>query len=73
MNFKEELCSCQHFLVDSELERAKHKVSNYATQNFNAANVEEQLGHFPNKLNRSKSESSLWVHFEKHRWKIQNF
>ena len=28
----EELRSCQHFLVDSELDRAKHKVFNYAVE-----------------------------------------
>ena len=29
---KEELRSCQHFFVDSQPERARHKVFNYATQ-----------------------------------------
>ena len=29
---REELTSCQHFLVDSELERARHKVFNYAVE-----------------------------------------
>ena len=29
---REELRSCQHFLVDSELERARHKVFNYAVE-----------------------------------------
>ena len=29
---REELRSCQHFLVESELERARHKVFNYAVE-----------------------------------------
>ena len=32
---KEELPLCEYFLVDSELQRARHKVSNYAIQNLN--------------------------------------
>ena len=34
-SLKEELRSCQHFLVDSELERARHKVFNYAVETLN--------------------------------------
>ena len=33
VNIEEELRSCQHLLVDSELERALHKVFNYAREN----------------------------------------
>ena len=29
-SLREELRFCQHFLVDSELQRARHKVFNYA-------------------------------------------
>ena len=29
---REELSSCQHFLVESEFERARHKVFNYAVE-----------------------------------------
>ena len=32
---KEELRSCQHFLMDSELERARHKVFNYEAETLN--------------------------------------
>ena len=35
MNLKEELLSCQSFLVNSELERTRHKVFNYAEENLN--------------------------------------
>ena len=31
-SLREELRSCQHFLVDSEIERSKHKVFNYAVE-----------------------------------------
>ena len=47
---REELRSCQHFLVDSELERARHKVIIYAIQNLNAEIVDEKLDHFFNNL-----------------------
>ena len=48
---KEEWRSFQHFLVDSELERARHKVHNYAVETLNETIVNEKLDHFFNKLN----------------------
>ena len=50
MKLKEELRSCQHFLVDFELDWAGHKVFNYARENFNAKILDEKLDHFFNKL-----------------------
>ena len=47
---REELRSCQHFLVDSELENARHKVFNYAVETLNETVVNEKLDHFFNKL-----------------------
>ena len=47
---KEELRSCQQILMDSELERARHKVLNYAVETFNETIVKEKLDHFFNKL-----------------------
>ena len=47
---REELRSCQHFLVDSELDRARHKVFNYAVETLNETVVNEKLDHFFNKL-----------------------
>ena len=44
----EELHSCQHFLVDSELERARRKVFNYAVESLNETIVNEKLDHFFN-------------------------
>ena len=42
----EELHSRQLFLVDSELERARHKVFNYAVETLNETIVNEKLDHF---------------------------
>ena len=72
---REELRSCQHFLVDSELETARHKVFNYAVETLNETAVNEKLDHFFNNLKKgSKSEHGFWFHFEKHRrWKVQIF
>ena len=42
----EELRCCQHFLVGSELERARHKVFNYAVETLNETTVNEKLDHF---------------------------
>ena len=40
---REELRSCLHFLVDSEHERARHKVLNNAIENLNAEIVDKKL------------------------------
>ena len=45
---REELRSCQHFLVDSELERARVKVFNYAVEFLNETIVNEKLDPFFN-------------------------
>ena len=47
---REELRSCQHFLMDSEIERARHKVLNYAIGNLNAEYFDKKLAHFFNNL-----------------------
>ena len=47
---REELRSCQHFLVDSELERARHKVFNYAVETLNETILNEKLDRFFNSL-----------------------
>ena len=44
-SLREELRSCQHFLVDSELERARHKVFNYAVETLNEAIMIEKRDH----------------------------
>ena len=45
VNLKEELHSCQYFLMDSEFERARYKVFNYAVENLNENIVNETLDH----------------------------
>ena len=49
-NLKKELRSYQHFLVDSKLERARHKVFIYAIENLNAKILDEKRDHFSNNL-----------------------
>ena len=44
-SLKEELRSCQFILVDSDFERVRHKVFNYAIENLNATAVDEKLDH----------------------------
>ena len=47
---REELLSCQHLLVVSELEKTRHKVFNYAVETRNETIVNEKLDHFFNNL-----------------------
>ena len=47
---REELRCCQHFLMDSELERARHKVFNYAVETLNETIVNEKLDYFFNNI-----------------------
>ena len=47
---REELGSCQPFLVDSELERARRKIINYAVETFKETIVNEKVDHFFNNL-----------------------
>ena len=49
-SMREDLRSCQKFLVDSELERATHKVFNYAVETLNETIVNEKLDHFLSNL-----------------------
>ena len=50
LRLRKELRSCQQVLVDSELERARHKVFNYAEETFIETIVNEKLDHFFNNL-----------------------
>ena len=47
---REELRSCQHFLVDSQFERARQKVFKYAVETLKETIVDEKLDHFFNNL-----------------------
>ena len=42
-SLREELRCCQHFLVNSELERERHKVFNYGVETLNETVVNEKL------------------------------
>ena len=64
---REELRSCQHFLVDSEFERARHRVFNYAVETLNETIVNEKRPFFQKFEMCSKSESGFWIQFEKYR------
>ena len=57
---REELRSCQRFLVDSELKRARNKVFNYAIENLNAENANRKLDQF---FNNSKSAAKVNLAF----------
>ena len=46
IRFVEELHSCQHFLVDSEFERSRQKLLNYAIKNINVTKVDKKLDRF---------------------------
>ena len=50
---REELRSCEPFLVDSKLERVRHKVFNYAVETLNEIIVNEKLDHFFNNLKKA--------------------
>ena len=45
-SLREELCSCQHSLVDSELKRARHRVFNNTVETPNVTIVNEKLDQF---------------------------
>ena len=47
---RDKLCSCQHFLVDSELEREGHKLFNYAVETLQETIVNDKIDHFFNNL-----------------------
>ena len=63
MNLKEELRSCHHFLVESELEQARHKMFKYAMKNLDATIVDESLDHFFNNLKYTTKMNLVVVSF----------
>ena len=62
-SLREELRSCQHVLVDSELEKASHKVFNYAVETLNETVVNEKLDHFFNNLKCAAKVNLLLASF----------
>ena len=70
---RDELRSCQHFLVDSEIESARHRVFNYAVKILNRTIVNENLDHFFNKL-KCAAKVNLAFGFilkKNRRWRVQ--
>ena len=49
-SLREELQSCRHFLVDSEMEKGRHSVFNFAVNNLTAQVIEEKLDRVLDKL-----------------------
>ena len=49
-SLEEELQSCRHFLVDSEIQEGRHSVFNFVVNNLTAHVIEEKLGRVLHKL-----------------------
>ena len=49
-SLREELQSCRHFLVDSEKQKGRHSVFNFAVNNFTAQVIEEKFDRVLDKL-----------------------
>ena len=49
-SLREELQPCRHFLVDSEIQKRRHSVFNFAINNLTAQVIEEKLDRFLDKL-----------------------
>ena len=49
-SLREELQSCRHFLVDSEIQKGRHRVVNFAVTDLTAPVIEEKLDGVPDKL-----------------------
>ena len=49
-SLREELQSCRHFLVDSEIQNGRHSVFNFAVNNLTAQVIEEKLDRVLDKL-----------------------
>ena len=49
-SLREELQSCRHFLVDSEIQKGRHSVFNFAVNNLTAQVIEEKMDRVLDKL-----------------------
>ena len=49
-SLREELRSCRHFLIDSEIQKGRHSVFNFAVNNLTAQVIEEKLDRVLDKL-----------------------
>ena len=50
LSLREELQSCRHFLVDSEIQEGRHIVFNFAVNNLTAQVIEEKMDRVLDKL-----------------------
>ena len=64
-SLRQELRSRQRFLADSELERARQKVFNYAIESLNAKIVNERFDQFLNNLKRAAKVNMVFAFFLK--------
>ena len=62
---REELRSPQKFLVDSQLEKERHKLFNYAVGTLNETIVKQNSISFPTIRNVDQKEVGFLFHFEK--------
>ena len=72
-SLRKELRSCQHFLVDSELKRARHKVFNYPVETLNETIMNEKLDHsFKNLKCAAKVNLAFcFILKQNRRWRVQ--
>ena len=61
-SLREELQSCRHFLVDSEIQKGRHSVFNFAVNNLTAQVIEEKLDRVLDKL-KSVAKLNLALSF----------
>ena len=61
-NLREELQSCRHFLVDSEIQKERHTVFNFAINKLSAQVIEEKLDRVLDKL-KSVAKPNLALGF----------
>ena len=62
MNLKDELHSCQHFLDDTDFEKTRDKVVNYAVETLNETIVNKKLDNFFNNI-KCAAEMNLAFRF----------
>ena len=49
-SLREELRSCRHFMVDSEIQKGRHSVFNFAVNNLTAQVIQDKLDRVLDKL-----------------------
>ena len=72
-SLREELQSCRHFLVDSEIQKGRHSVFNFVVNNLTAQVIEEKSDRVLDKLKWCSEAyfSSRFLSKEYRTWEIQ--